>query len=451
MFVEPRWLRLSLLMENPPEKAAVNGGTITDMTKPTDDSSDSNEHDLKRWFFVLVAVSVGTQAVFSGARMLVSYRILEFGGNATTIGVFTAAFSLVPLLVAVAAGKRADAGAAPTLMRIGLVTTVLSALMIALSPDLIILLLGYVLMGFALLVTLIAAQGMVAHLRGSTAGLDSLFAYFTLGVSLGQFAGILISGAVAASGQDQVGSVDTTPALLALTALGLLVLIPGWFNATAYRRFLPPPSDTSTPEPHIGVGALLKEKGMGTAMFASITVIVGIDLMIAYMPLIGRELGLSVAVVTMILSARSGAAVVARGFMPMILKNLPRNRVLVGSSVIGAVSMLAMGAAPWFGGPVNLFIGSAICGFTWGMLMPMTMTWVSQLAPEQDRALALSVRLTGNRLAQVAIPPVAGLLAAATGSASVFLMAGGMAVIATVGTTAAVRNGTVDGAGKDPE
>ena len=73
---------------------------------------------------MLVAVTVVGQAVFNGGRVLLSYRVLGFGGDAVTVGVFTAAFSLVPLLIALRAGRLVDDGHAPAVMRAGLIATV---------------------------------------------------------------------------------------------------------------------------------------------------------------------------------------------------------------------------------------------------------------------------------------------------------------------------------------
>ena len=138
---------------------------------------------MRRWFGLLVLITVLGQAVFNGGRVLLSWRVLDFGGSAATVGWFTAAFSLVPLIIALPAGKLVDSHRATEVMYSGLVATVIAAAVMALSPNLPSLLLGYVALGFAHMTTLIAAQGMVSHLRGGVAGLDSLFAYFTLGIS----------------------------------------------------------------------------------------------------------------------------------------------------------------------------------------------------------------------------------------------------------------------------
>lgn len=413
---------------------------------------------MKRWFALLVAVTVLGQGIFTGGRVLLSYRVLDMGGDAVTVGMLTAAFSLVPLLIALRAGRLVDDGSAPAVMRAGLVATVAATAVMAWSQGLPTLAVGYIALGFAHMTTLVAAQGMVSHLRGSTKALDSLFAYFTLGISVGQLLGIVFSGWIASMGQrdaaggvggvggggGEVGgggvgggvpealvSVDTTPALIGLTVLGVVTLVLGWPVAGRYRDLLAEPRNaTGGPVAHIPVTRMLTLPGMPAAMAASISVIVAIDLITAYMPVLGAEIGLSVGEVTAILAARSGAAVLARAVMPIVLRTADRDRVLVFALAAGAVPLLAV---PWLESAWMLFAAMAVCGVAWGFVMPMTMTWVSSLVPSADKAMALSVRLMGNRLAQVVLPAAAGAMAMATGVAAVFAVSGAVLGVTAVG------------------
>jgi len=56
---------------------------------------------------------------------------------------------------------------------------------------------------------------------------------------------------------------------------------------------------------------------------------------------------------------------------------------------------------------------------------------VVQRVPRQAAATALAVRLSGNRLGQVAAPAAAGLVAGGAGVNSVFWMLGAMLLLAT--------------------
>lgn len=411
---------------------------------------------MRRWFGALVAVTVLGQAVFNGGRVLLSWRVLDFGGDAATIGWFTAAFSLVPLLIAMPAGRLVDSSRAPEVMQSGLISTVVASAVMALSTNLPVLLIGYTALGFAHMTTLIAAQGMVSHLRGSVAGLDSLFAYFTLGISVGQFLGIVVAGLLTA--QSDAASVSTTAALWGMAAVGAVALFCGWPIARAYRRFeaaaaasredgavvggeavkgavVKEAADEKTAQ-KAAVRSILSRAGMPAAMSVSIAVIVAIDLLTAYVPVLGREIGLSVGEVTAILSARSGMAVLSRAAMPTVLRRLDRDRVLLASVALGVVPLLLM---PWLTETWMLVVATGICGLAWGFVMPMSMTWVSTLIESGARAQALSVRLMGNRLAQVLLPPVAGVGATLVGTSSIFVGAGVLMGLASVAAWSGTR------------
>jgi MFS family permease len=71
--------------------------------------------------------------------------------------------------------------------------------------------------------------------------------------------------------------------------------------------------------------------------------------------------------------------------------------------------------------PISLGIAVAIAGLALGVGQPLTMSLVSRLAPPEDRALAISARLTANRVGQFLVPASAGAIAGAAGAGSVFL------------------------------
>jgi MFS family permease len=84
---------------------------------------------------------------------------------------------------------------------------------------------------------------------------------------------------------------------------------------------------------------------------------------------------------------------------------------------------------------------AAVAGLGLGFGQPLSMTLVVQLVPRHARATALAVRLTGNRLGQLAAPAVAGLVAGGAGASSVFWLMSGMLVASAA---AIQRPGFVD-------
>jgi MFS family permease len=82
-----------------------------------------------------------------------------------------------------------------------------------------------------------------------------------------------------------------------------------------------------------------------------------------------------------------------------------------------------------------------LLGFCLGVGQPLTMSTVVQAAPGSARSTALALRLTGNRLGQVAAPASAGLLAGAAGAAAPFVLLG-VLLLGASGTAA--RAGPTD-------
>jgi MFS family permease len=118
-------------------------------------------------------------------------------------------------------------------------------------------------------------------------------------------------------------------------------------------------------------------------------------------------------------------------------------RIFLGkfSAVFGMRGVLIAGLCVTLLGCIGLGVVSdfwllatlvGITGLAMGIGQPLTMAWVSRIAPRDSMGMAISVRLTSNRLGQVVVPALAGLIAAGTLSGVFFLMAGLMGVAAVV-------------------
>jgi MFS family permease len=98
--------------------------------------------------------------------------------------------------------------------------------------------------------------------------------------------------------------------------------------------------------------------------------------------------------------------------------------VSIGGSAVG----LALAAVPmptWL-----LALVVVLSGLGLGAGQPLTMSWLAETAPPGLRGRAMSLRLTGNRLGQVVIPSVAGIVAVGTGAGGVLLLtAAGLAAV----------------------
>ncbi|MFV9455725.1 MFS transporter [Rhodococcus sp. NM-2] len=383
---------------------------------------------VKHWFLNVCVATALLQAVYHAVRVLVSYRVLALGGDAVTIGIVTALFSLAPLLVAVRIGRAVDRRHAAAVLRTGVVLTSLGVLVIAMSGDLIVLAIGNVILGFGQILVTVAAQGFIT-LLSPPGELDRGFAGLTLGVSIGQAVGVPLVGLIAAGSSDG-GVVETT---LALTVMGVVSLAAVPFAWPIRER--PQAADPPSPGDRQSVFSMISTTGMRPAVFSSLIVLASVDVVVAYLPVLGHEFGFSVLLVSLLLTARTAASIVSRAFLPWLLTRVSRQKLLISATLCSALPTALL---PFVPDPVWMALLLVVAGFFWGIGQPLTMTWVAGLVTAANRAAALSLRLTGNRLGQVLIPLAAGAAAGVAGTSSIFVITGGLLGTAAVSTWRAV-------------
>jgi MFS family permease len=160
--------------------------------------------------------------------------------------------------------------------------------------------------------------------------------------------------------------------------------------------------------------------------------------LVVYLPALGQERGIAAAVIGLLLGVRAAASMTTRFFLGALVRRLGRERLLVGGM---AVSGLGIALLPVPMPVVLLGVVVAVVGLALGVGQPLTLSWVTQVAPSNVRATAIGLRLTGNRLGQVLIPSTVGLVASAAGVAGVlWATAGTLGVVAAV-TAAGGRSG----------
>jgi MFS family permease len=121
-----------------------------------------------------------------------------------------------------------------------------------------------------------------------------------------------------------------------------------------------------------------------------------------------------------------------------LVRRFGRLRLIV---VNAAAAAAALGAMTVVDSVPGLFLLSAVVGVGLGFGQPLSMTLVVQLVPEHARATALGLRLTGNRLGQVAAPAAAGAVAGSAGTGSVFWLLSSMLAASAVAVLPLRRRG----------
>ena len=364
------------------------------------------------WANKLLFSSAITQGAIYVIRPMMTYRALELNATAATIGFIAAIYALFPGLLALTFGRIVGRVGDGRFVIFGTFFIGVSAAILLFADSLAILAIGAALSGLAHLACMVGGQTMVA-LKSPTDKYEEHFGRYTFSASLGQMLGPILATLVA--GSTGVIPKSTSAAFALALALSALAMVPviSWRNdapTVIARR-----DETGTLR---AATNLLKKPGMFAAVFMSLAISSTADILVVFLPLYGNENQFSAFSIGVIISIRAATSMASRYFLGSLSARYSTKQLLVTSNAITVVACAAMAFAPnpWILGAIVF-----IAGFSLGVGQPLTMSLISQLTVPEERALAVSTRLTGNRLGQFVIPAGAGLLAAGSGTGAVFI------------------------------
>lgn len=379
---------------------------------------------LHRWLIITLFNSAALQASIYVVRPMITYKALELNGTGKTVGILGALYAILPVLVAVFFGKIVGRIGERAFLIIGSTGVLSSSFLLSKSNSLLTLGLLTAIAGVSHLAVMVGGQTMMAN-RSTHETYDRDFGYYTFSASFGQMFGPLLGGLVA--GSNGVLPRSTSHAFILATAISLIGLVPILLTRSLDVSIKDVVKESGV---KIRVVDVMKHRGMKEAMFTSLVISTTIDILTIFIPLLGTELRITPVVVGVILGVRSAASMLSRLFLGQLSQRFSSRSTLVISTTVATFALVAMYFAK-----DALFLGLVIfiVGFTLGIGQPLTMAWVSKISAPQERAMAITLRLTGNRVGQFGLPIAAGLVVSALGVGSLFL---GLAAL--VGVTAGV-------------
>ncbi|MGP3928034.1 MFS transporter [Streptomyces sp. 8N616] len=405
------------------------------------------------WLVRLVIAFAFAQGAVSMARPAVSYRALALGADARAVGVIAAVYALLPLFAAVPLGRRTDHGRCAPLLPVGVALIAVGCALSGTAGSLPAMAAWSGVMGLGHLAFVIGAQSIVAR-QSAPAEQDRNFGHFTIGASLGQLVGPIAAGLLV-SGHDGALSRTSAAALLVSAAVAAFSFTSLW---RIERRDTLPVREEPGTGTRAGTGSgtgtgtgtgpgtaakvpvhrILRTRGVPAGMFTSLAVLSATDILTAYLPVVGEHRGIAPTTIGLLLSLRAAATIACRLVMTPMIRLLGRT-ALLGLSCLAAALLCAGIAVPLPAWALGILL--AALGFCLGVGQPLSMTTVVQAAPDEARSTALALRLTGNRLGQVAAPATAGLAAGLAGTAAPFAMLGVLLLIASAAAARPLRPG----------
>jgi MFS family permease len=392
--------------------------------KPGSKPAASGDIDYRLLIPFLTHVVIAQSLIFL-MRITTSYRVIELGLPVVWLGLIATGFAIIPAVSALQVGRWIDRGNDAKSCWVGTSLIFISCLGFWAWPRSALHLFGFsVILGFGHMFCM-AGHQMLAVRSGGSRSRESVLGTYSVAASLGQGFGPFVVG--------WLGGSAAVPPTGKLFAIGVIAAAVSVVVALAIRPSAREGSARAGSE-LIPVRQLLKLRGFTAVMASSVATITALDLLVIYLPLLGAERHIDSNHIGLLLTSRSIAALISRAFYARLIFAMGRVRLTLAS-------MLASGAAfALLMIPLSLpamYLVLIGLGFVIGISSTLTISSVVHLAPPAAWGTALTLRMTGNRIGQIVFPALAGLLAAATGTAGIMLALG--LALAASGIAVALR------------
>ena len=364
----------------------------------------------RRLLVPLLLNSAIIQAVFAIERVTTSYRAIELNLPVIWLGVIAAAFAILPIFIGVWVGRYLDRGndAHATWIGCGLLVIACAGFRFA-AGSVTTLLVFTVLLGISNLF-LMASQQMLCIRCAGLRGRDLVFGNYLVASAVGQGLGPYLIA--------WLGGTGTLPPTGRLFAIGLAIALVSLLTAGAIR---PAPKHllqarSKDVEP---VRALLRQRGLMAVLVASVITITAQDLLTIYLPLLGAEKNINARDIGTLLTIRSVASLISRMGYVRVIRLVGRRPLTLASMAGAGIGFICL-ALPL---PLSAMIAAMLLmGISLGIATTLSLTNVVDLASAAAMGTVMSLRITGNRIGQVALPFAASLIAAVTGVGGIFVI-----------------------------
>ncbi len=379
-----------------------------------------------RWLPLVLLNSLLIQAGIYVVRPIITYKSVELGADAALVGLIGATFALAPLVFAIQVGRFADRGRSGLALLLGSIILVLTTIALLFINSIPLLMLAMPALGMGHLLVMVGGQTLIAN-RSNSKQYEKNFGLLTFYASAGHAVGPFVGGYLADSGEVTVNANAAFLFALALFVAAVIGTI-----ALSTKKENPKPIK---PLEKAKVTQVLAIPTFKSAIFVSGATTAVVDVVLIFLPLYGREIGLSVTDIGILLAVRAIFSLAVRLVLGEISNRLGLRRIIFWGSLVTLVSMVALGLTSnfWW-----IALIMAVSGFAMGIGQPATMAWVSRISSPESRGLAISIRLSANRFGQVAMPALAGLVAGAT-TAGVFYMLAALQAATIVSTLTALK------------
>jgi predicted MFS family arabinose efflux permease len=355
--------------------------------------------------FALIAMMVLAHVTFTGSRVALTLFAIDLGATPFKVGLVISLLAVIPMFLAVHAGRWTDRVGVFKPALISLSLLVAGALLPALRPALESLYGASVLLGSGFMLAHVAINNAVGH-ASTPQNRTSAFSYLAIGFSTSTMLGPIIAGFMI----DLSGHRATFLVLAAFSLIALIFLCftqrPGLVSAPA-----------ALPEGNVRVIDLLRHAPLRAVFIASGLLSMGWDLFTFMVPIQGARIGLSASTIGLIMGSFGVGTFAVRLAMGRIARSFSEWHVLTGALALTAFVYLLF---PLFTSIPVLLALAFLLGLGLGSALPMIMSLIHRTAPPGRTGEAVGVRSTLINASQTVLPLFFGAIGTAAGTVPVF-------------------------------
>lgn len=376
---------------------------------------------------------------------MVAYAALQTTGSPAFVGIIAAVFALAGFVTSIPSGRMIDRYGSARVALAGSLVCIVGIAGALIFPSIVGMLIVAVLVGAAHVYVIVAQQGFVA--RVSVGNLDSAFGTLTAAVSVGQLIGPPVVTLAAAAWALNDTHPNTWVGLACCGAL-LLLALPTFFELRKVERTAPPLHAAAAKA--AALPDVLRLPGMIRSLLVGAGVLVTVDLLAAFTPVWAVSQDIPAAVVGWLLALRALFTISSRFGVSRLVQRFGRKLLLLVAISLATLAVVLLPFADaWWAIPVMAMIGLGL-----GLPQPLTLTWMSSLAPPHARGAVFGARMTVNRLAQVILPLLVATVAGPVGVFAVFwttaaILAGSAILVGTADAKALDDRASPDDAARD--
>lgn len=355
--------------------------------------------------YLITLLNVLNGISLRGSRVLLSLFAIHLGAGAFEIGILISVSSVFQLFLGIYAGRVSDRHGFRLPMMFGSLGSSISMMVPYFYPHLVSLYASRVLTGVSFIFFAVAVQNLAASLGGPEMRTRNL-STFSLGQSIsGMLAPVMVGFSI-----DHFGHATS------YLYLGLLALLP-MLALFTFPQIIPKAQGRKQKAAQSNVLGLMRIAPLRRTLLTGAIIFSGVDLLSFYVPIYGHSIGLSASTIGIILGAYAAAAFVVRVIMPAWVKRSGEEKVLTVSLFVSGVTYLLF---PFFQNAWILTSIAFMLGLGLGCGQPLSMILTYNRSPDGRAGEVLGLRITVNKIIQIGVPLVFGVIGSAFGLIPVF-------------------------------